>query len=311
MIEVLQSGTSTTLQDAGRPGHRDRGIPASGAADRLSFGLANFMVGNNWDAPALECTLGGLHLRVLADTVMAIAGAEMWAQVNGQNVHNFTAFPVAKGDILTLSFARKGVRAYIAIKGGFRAAPVMGSVSTYSLAGLGGVDGRALRIGDRLEASAQNTSGPQKIPPGYRPYLSNHVILRARPGPEFDALSADSRRHLFISPFFATPQTDRMGARLRGNKVVMATSKSMASSPLLPGTLQAPPDGQPILALVDGHCTGGYARALQVIRADQWLMGQIGPETQLSFRRAMDVEAANILHYRNAFYSRLMPGFKF
>jgi allophanate hydrolase subunit 2 len=102
-----------------------------------------------------------------------------------------------------------------------------------------------------------------------------------------------------------------MGARLRGNKVVMENPISMTSAPLLPGTLQAPPDGQPILALVDGHCTGGYARALQVIRADLWLMGQIGPETQLSFRRSLDEEAAQVLHYRNAFYSRLMPGFKF
>jgi len=130
MIEVLQSGTLTTLQDAGRAGLRDKGIPQSGAADRLSFALANYMLGNAWDAPALECTLGGLHLRILRDTAIALAGAEMWAQINGQNVNNFTAFPVKKGDVLTLSFARKGVRAYIALAGGFKAAPVMGSVST-------------------------------------------------------------------------------------------------------------------------------------------------------------------------------------
>ena len=311
MIEILQSGTSTTIQDAGRAGQRGRGIPASGAADKLSFALANYMVGNSWDAPVLECTLGGLHIRVLEDTIMAIAGAEMWAQVNGQNVKNFSSFPVSKGDILTLSFARKGVRAYIAIAGGFRAQPMMGSVSTYPLAGLGGIDGRALRIGDTLSAQTAQKPVMAKIPPGYTPYLSTHVILRARPGPEFTALSADSRRHLFISPFFATPQTDRMGARLRGDKIVMDVPYSMVSSPLLPGTLQAPPDGQPILALVDGHCTGGYARALQVIRADLWMMGQIGPETQISFRRCMDHEAAQVLDYRNTFYSRLMPGFKF
>ena len=311
MIEVLQSGTSTTIQDAGRIGQRGRGIPASGAADKLNFALANYMVGNSWDVPVLECTLGGLHLRIHEDTIMAIAGAEMWAQVNGQNVKNFTAFPVLKGDILTLSFARTGVRAYIAIAGGFRAQPMMGSVSTYSLAGLGGIDGRALRIGDKLSAQTARKPAIVKIPKGYTPYLSTHVILRALPGPEFSALSADSRRHLFISPFFATPQTDRMGSRLRGDKIVMAKPYSMTSSPLLPGTLQAPPDGQPILAMVDGHCTGGYARALQVIRADLWLMGQIGPETQISFRRCMEHEAAQTLHYRNAFYGRLMPGFKF
>lgn len=311
MIEILQSGSLTTLQDAGRAGYRHLGIPESGAADKLSFALANFMLGNQWNAPALECTLGGLHIRAQVDTYLAIAGAEMWAQVNGQNVANNSAFPMKAGDILTLSFARKGVRAYIAVAGGFRGNPMMGSVSTYAPAGLGGIDGRALRIGDKLEPQSVTTATPQKIPSGYRPYLSNHVILRARPGPEFDALLDEGRRHLFISPYFATPQTDRMGARLRGNHVPLKPGFSLSSSPMLPGTLQVPPDGQPILALVDAHCTGGYARAMQVIRADLWLLGQIGPETQISFRRCTESEAAAALQYRNAFYGRLMAGFLF
>jgi len=311
MIEVLQSGTLTTLQDAGRPGLRAQGIPESGAADRLSFALANYMAGNPWNTPVLECTLGGQHMRIHADTVLALAGAEMWAQVNGQNVNNFSAFPVKAGDILTLSFARQGVRAYIAVAGGFKAEPVMGSVSTYQLAYLGGLDGHALKNGDMLPLADKSHGARQKIPTGYTPYLSNHIILRARSGPEFDKLTDESRRHLFISPYFATPQTDRMGARLRGNYTSVQSGFSLASSPLLPGTLQVPPDGQPILALVDGHCTGGYARALQVIRADQWLMGQIGPETQISFRRCQEGEAEDVLHYRNAFYSRLIEGFCF
>lgn len=315
MIEVLQSGTKTLLQDSGRPGHRADGIPTSGAADRLSFALANFMVGNRWDAPALECALGGLHLRIKTDTVMALAGAEMWAQVNGQNVKNNTAFPVKAGDILTLSFARQGVRGYVAVAGGFQGSAFLGSVSTYEMAGLGGLpapdSGRALQTGDILHLTKGGAHSPQAIPSGYRPYIANHVILRARSGPEFDDLSADSRRHLFTEPFFATAQTDRMGARLRGNRIETDAPHSLTSGPLLPGTLQVPPDGQPILALVDGHCTGGYARGLQIIRADLWLLGQIGPGTQISFRRCMATEAADALNYRNAVYGRLIPGFRF
>ena len=115
MIEVLNGGTRATIQDAGRPGYRHLGIPQSGAADKLSFALANWMVGNRWDAPAIECALGGLHLRFKEPTTIALAGAEMWAQINGQNVINFNAMSVDKGDILTLSFARDGCLSLIHI----------------------------------------------------------------------------------------------------------------------------------------------------------------------------------------------------
>ena len=233
MIEVLQTGTLTTVQDAGRPGNRHLGIPSSGAADRLSFALANWMVGNPWKTPALECTLGGLHLRFDTATMVALAGAEMWAQVNGQNVENFTAFPVNKGDILTLSFARQGCRAYVAVAGGFEGTEFFGSVSTYLPAKIDGVDGDAVKVGDtflpRPTQGAKNT-----IPPGFCPRISNHAVLRTRPGPEYDYLTADSQRHLFISPFIATPETDRMGSRLRGDAIKTTGFGHMISGPMLP-----------------------------------------------------------------------------
>ncbi len=310
MIEILQSGTRTTLQDAGRPGYRHVGIPGSGAADRLNFALANWMIGNDWDMPALECTLGGQHFRFHKDMTVALSGAEMWAQVNGLNVANFSAFPVKQGDILTLSFARMGCRAYLAVPGGITGDRIYESVSTYEPAGLGGLEGRALKTGDRLEVQAK-TASPRKIPTGYRPNLSNHVVLRARPGPEFEELTLQSQRYLFINPYQATAETDRMGARLKGNKIEMLENVSMTSGPLLPGTLQLPQDSQPILALVDGHCTGGYPRALQIIKADHWLLGQIGPGTKVSFQRCFARDAIDILKRRNAFYGGLIDGFQF
>jgi len=204
MIEVLNGGTRATIQDAGRPGYRHLGIPQSGAADKLSFALANWMAGNRWDAPAIECALGGLHLKFTENITIALAGAEMWAQINGMNVKNFSPIPVEKGDILTLSFARDGCRAYIAVAGGLKVTEFMGSASTY-----------------------------------------------------------------------------------------------------LP----------PILMLADGHCTGGYPRALQVIRADLWLLGQIAPGSQVSFRRCFTENASKILAGRNSFYGGkyggLIDGFAF
>ncbi len=310
MITILKGGTRTTVQDAGRAGHRHLGIPGSGAADRLSFALANYLVGNPWDAPALECALGGLHIRFERDTVIATAGAEMWAQINGQNLANFTAVPVKSGDILTLSFARCGARSYLAVAGGLGGTEFLGSVSTYIPAALGGVEGRALRAGDKL--ALNSPLGERAVlPRGYQPILSNHVVLRARPAPEFEQLTLASKRHLFVSPYHATPDTDRMGARLRGNKLELTEPLSMSSSPLLPGTLQLPEGGQPILALVDGHCTGGYARCLQIIKADHWLMGQISPGTRISFRRCFSGEDAVVLARRTAFYAGLIEGFSF
>lgn len=309
-MKILNGGTRTTLQDSGRAGHRHLGIPNSGAADKLSYALANYLVGNPWDTPALESCLGGLHVRFNCDTVIALAGAEMWAQINGQNLNNFTAVPVKSGDILTLSFARQGARTYLAVAGGLSGHKHFGSQSTYTPATLGGIEGRALKGGDEFQIN-EPLGERRKMPQGLSPYLSSHVILRARPAPEFEELTLESRRHLFVSPYVATTHTNRMGSRLRGNKVELIKPLSMTSSPLLPGTLQLPPSGQPILTLVDGHCTAGYARCLQVIRADLWQLGQIAPGTRISFRRCFLGEDEKALASRNEFYGGLMEGFSF
>ena len=309
-LTILQSGTQTLVMDAGRPGHRHQGIPGGGAADKLSFAIANHLVGNPWDTPALECALGGLHVRFDKDCTIALSGAQMWSQNQGLNLPLNKAVPVYAGDILTMSFARAGCRSYLAIAGGIKAVPFMGSVSTYLPAKLGGLTGEALKTGDVLSLG-EPQGEPRTLPKGHIPTLSNHIVLRAEKGPEWRYLSNASKRYLFTSPFFATPATDRMGSRLRGDQVALDRPLEMTSSPLLPGSLQIPPDGQPILALADGHCTGGYARALQVIQADLWLLGQIAPGAAISFRRNMHEEAEEILRGKNSYYDDLIPGFSF
>lgn len=309
-LTVLHSGTQTLIMDAGRPGHRHQGIPGGGAADKQSFAIANHLVGNRWDAPALECALGGLHVRFNKDYIIAISGAQMWSQNQGMNLPLNRAVQVEAGDILTMSFTRAGCRAYLAIAGGVKAEPFLGSVSTYLPAKLGGLDGEALKTGDEIEIGEPHGE-PQTLPKGHIPLLSNHIVLRAEQGPEWDALSDASKRYLFTTPFYATTATDRMGSRLKGDQVALDTVLKMTSSPLLPGSLQIPPDGQPILALADGHCTGGYARALQVIQADLWLLGQIAPGGAVSFRRSIAQEAETVLRGKNSYYADLIPGFSF
>lgn len=309
-LTVLQSGTQTLIMDAGRSGHRHQGIPGGGAADKLSFAIANHLVGNAWDAPALECALGGFHIRFNEAYTIALSGAEMWSQNQGLNLPLNKAVQVEAGDILTMSFTRAGCRTYLAIAGGIKASPFMGSVSTYLPAKLGGLNGEALKTGDVLEIG-EPQGETQTLPKGHIPALSNHVVLRAEPGPEWEYLSDASKRYLFTTPFYATTATSRMGSRLKGDLVTLDTPLKMTSSPLLPGSLQIPPDGQPILALADGHCTGGYARALQVIQADLWLLGQIAPGAAVSFRRSFAQEAKTILRAKNSYYADLIPGFSF
>jgi len=309
-LTILQSGTQTLIMDAGRAGHRHQGIPGGGAADKLSFAIANHLVGNHWNTPALECALGGLHIRFERDARIAISGAQMWAQNQGLNLPMNKAVTIEKGDILTMSFTRAGCRAYLAIAGGVEGVTFLDSVSTYLPAALGGLDGHALKIGDEVKIG--DPQGPSNsLPNNYIPQLSNHIVLRAQAGPEWDALSDAGKRYMFTTPFYATAATDRMGTRLKGDHITLNQPVNMTSSPLLPGTLQIPPDGKPILALADGHCTGGYARALQIIQADLWLLGQIAPGTAVSFRRSLDAESAAIIKAKNAYYADIIPGFAF
>jgi len=309
-LTILHSGTQSLIMDAGRPGHRHQGIPGGGAADRLSFAIANHLVGNTWDTPAIECALGGLHVRFEKDATIALSGAQMWSQNQGLNLPLNKAVQVEAGDILTMSFTRAGCRSYLAIAGGIEAKPFLGSVSTFLPASLGGLDGRALKTGDLLTFGPVQ-GGTNSLPGGHVPLLSNHIVLRARSGPEWEAISDAGKRYLFTTPFYATAATDRMGTRLKGDQITLDTPVKMTSSPLLPGSLQVPPDGQPILALADGHCTGGYARALQIIQADLWLLGQIAPGAAVSFRRCFEEDAEAVLRAKNSYYADLIPGFSF
>ena len=311
MLEIKAAGVQTSLQDAGRPGYRHLGVPGGGAADKLSFALANWMAGNAWYAPALECALGGLHVKFSKDATIAIAGAEMSASLRGRSLKNFSFADVCAGDELVFGPSAKGCRAYLAVQGGLSGISFLGSVATYPLAKLGGLDGTMLSPGNKIKYADIPSEAPRSLPAGFAPVLSGHVVLRVRPGPEVELLTDVSKRELFIRPFTATRATDRMGTRLDGIKIECQMAENFVSSPLLPGTLQIPPDNRPILALVDGHCTGGYPRAAQVIRADLWLLGQIAPGTKMSFHRCFTEDAPEILSRRNALYSNLIEGFSF
>jgi biotin-dependent carboxylase-like uncharacterized protein len=307
---VISAGLSTQIQDFGRPGHRHNGIPLSGVADRLSLALANFCVGNRPDAAGLEITLIGPELRIDSLATIALCGANTDFSINGKAVKMNTGHSVSAGDVISVGRVTHGARSYLAISGGIKGSSFLGSVSTYSYANLGGQKGRVLKASDTIfwEEADQKS---QSIPSGFAPHYGSAIILRAIKGPEYDRLDAPSKQALFSSTFHASSQTDRMGARLSGAKLTLSNAQSMISAPLLPGSLQLPQGGQPILMLVDGHCTGGYPRIAQVIAADHHKLGQIKPGARINLRPCTEYEALETLRLRTQLYQSLMPGFVF
>jgi len=275
-IIVLKPGLQTTIQSRARIGLRHLGVPASGAADPLSMALANRLVGNAWDAPALEATLLGPTLRFDASCAFAVTGAHAAVSLNGSPVaHHETCFAEA-GDELATGPTEMGARLYVAVAGGFAAQNVLGSSSTCLLAELGGLEGRALEKGDVLKVS-RVSAGKIETPDEFRPPMSSSWALRACESFETDQLLDDSRDQLFETNWTVGRRADRMGLQLDGPTLKISSSGRMPSAAVFPGTVQCPESGSPYVLSVDAGTVGGYPRVAQIIRADRHLLGQLRP----------------------------------
>ena len=287
VLEVHAPGLLTTVQDGGRRGFGDLGVPISGACDPWSLAVANALLGNDQDAAALECTLLGPELRALSDVAIAVAGADLQAEIrpSGRRLMPGTTTWLRTGEVLALpSPADTGARAYVAIPGGIDVAVVLGSRSTCFVAGFGGFEGRALRAGDLVPA-ARSAPGS-----GWRDGLrwpGPHTApasgpVRILPGP-------DSNTELLVglaaTAWTVSPSSDRRGVRLIGETLAPPpASGERLTSGVLPGTIQLPPDGQPIVLLADAQPTGGYPVIGVVIEADLPTVGQVATGDDLRFR---------------------------
>jgi biotin-dependent carboxylase-like uncharacterized protein len=297
VISVLQPGLLTTVQDQGRPGHRAFGMPVAGAADRWSLAVANLLAGNPPGAAALELTLFGGTFRFALGGYAALAGADMQATLDGAPVAPWSAFPVAAGAVLALGAARAGVRAYLAVRGGVDVPPVLGSRSTYTRARVGGLSGRALAKGDLVPVGGGDGPelGPRRLPAELTPSHGGEVVLRAIPGPQEDRFHPHGVATLFSHPFRVTPQNDRMGFRLEGPPVRLLGAADIVTDALLPGAVQVPGNGQPIVMMVDCQTTGGYAKIATVIGPDLARLAQARSGESVRFARCTQEEAVEAL----------------
>ena len=289
-VEVLSPGAQLLVQDDGRPGHADLGVGRSGAADRGAMRRANRAVGNDPSAAVLEQAGGGAVLRFHTDGVIAVTGAEAshaLARADGSEEQVRRGVPVAvwPGDELHLGHPTAGLRTVVAVRGGIAAAPVLGSRATDTLAGLGPAP---VRSGDRIPLGALSGGGaavqPDPLPEPPLPRPGDDVTLRVTLGPRDDRFTAEALSDFQTQTWIVTPASDRVGMRLAGPPLAWATPDELPSEGVVAGSLQVPPDGQPVLFLTDHPLTGGYP-VIAVVHADDLdLAAQLSPGVHLRFR---------------------------
>jgi KipI family sensor histidine kinase inhibitor len=300
-MTVIQPGLLTSVQDEGRFGFEASGVSPGGAMDRRALRNANRLVGNPAGAAALEVTLAGLDVRFDRETVAAVTGADLGAELDGLPVPIGTAVRVRSGSRLRFTGRRTGCRAYVALRGGVDVPRVMGSCSTDLGSGFGGYRGRALRPGDVLSfgsaGAVTDVAGTERSEGDRVPAVARGgpTVLRVLPGPHLDWFADDVLATLVRSPYQVAPQSNRVGYRLTGLRLPRRDLGEMISEATVVGAVQVPLDGQPILLMSDRQVTGGYPLVAVVISADVGRAAQVAPGDEIRFDVCTRTEALRAL----------------
>ena len=281
-IHVVSPGAFTTVQDLGRPGWGSAGVPPSGAMDPYAFRTANLLAGNDESASALEITLQGPTLRFEAEATVALGGATVDADLDGTPVPTLESFRIASGSTLRVKHCVRGVRAYLAVRGGIDVPQVMGSRSTLASAGFGGLDGRPLAEGDVFSIGLAPKDAPLR-----RLRSPTHdeadTAVRVLPGPQLEAFTHEGRVRFFDQEFRVSPRSDRVGVRLEGDPIEHAGGADIDPEGVVTGAIQVPGDGHPIVLGPDRPVTGGYVKIATVIAADFRRIAQARPGDTFRF----------------------------
>ncbi|MGO1071676.1 biotin-dependent carboxyltransferase family protein [Lysobacter sp. CA199] len=305
-IEVIAPGPLSHVQDPGRSGWRHLGVARSGALDPACAALANALVGNGADAAVLEFTLQGPSLRLQRPLRIALMGAACEARFEGQWLPSARPIDLPAGS-LSLGGMRTGARAWLAVRGGLDVRRVLGSRATDLRGGFGGIDGRALRAGDRLPVGAHDavdTAAPRMpswwIDPEFAHDPQAPIRYLASHAPGLGELAARFGQQSWR----VDAASNRQGLRLNGDALAAPESSGL-SEPVAPGTIQLPADGRPIVLLADAQTVGGYPRLGHVIAADLPRLAQARPNAPLYFRACDAGEAAAAARRARAELARL------
>ena len=305
-ILVVKPGVQSTIQSRPRTGMHHLGVPSGGAADPLSLALANRLVGNDWDAPAIEATLVGPVVRFEKPTAFAIVGGQVSPLLNGVAVRDHEVNAAKAGDDLAVGPIANGARVYLAVPGGFQAEQVLGSGSTNLQAGFGGFRGRALQAGDRLAVRGGDVA-PLSTPVEFRPTMPHAWGLRTCIAAETSLVDANGLAALFETNWRVARRADRMGLKLEGSRLSVASDGRMPSAGVVPGTIQCPEDGAPYLLSVDAGTVGGYPRVAQVARADRHALGQLKAGDHVRLLRREHDAAVTELRAKLDYWGQWLP----
>ena len=286
-LVVEDAGLLTTVQDTGRWGYQHYGVSVSGAMDPTAHRRANRLVGNPPDAATLEITLVGPLLRFETAMRIGVAGAAFELRLDACAVSTETLLHAEPGQTLVFGRRTAGARAYLAAAGGLAVPRVLGSRSTHLRSGMGGLEGRALRAGDRL-AVGSSRGAPRREPPGARwgrRLPLGGARVRVLPGPHAGLFDPAALRRLETARYTIRPESDRMGYRLDGAPIAGPEGLSLLSQGLPIGAVQAVPSGGIIVAMADRQTAGGYPRVATIITADIPVLGQLAPGDWIEFAR--------------------------
>lgn len=284
-IEIINPGLLTSVQDIGRWGYQEFGMPVSGVMDEFSHRCANALVGNKEDEGSLEITLMGPEIRFNGKIGFAVTGADFDMTLNGESIKGWSYYLAKKGDILRFGHLNSGARTYLAVSGGIPIDKFMGSRSTYLRGKLGGIEGRALKKGDVLPVGKRKRFLK-------KPFIAEKEIPRWISSPEIRIIKgvnansfSEETLEWFERRFYHLDNdSDRMGFRLKGTALEHKAGADVFSYGICKGAIQVPGDGQPIIMMADRQTTGGYTQIASVISADLHKVAQLKPGDYLKFK---------------------------
>jgi len=286
VFRALKPGMFTTVQDLGRHGFLKYGVPISGAMDEFSLVAANRLVGNDAEDACLETTLIGPELQALARTQIAITGGEASPRINDNIVPTWQTLQIREGDVISFGKMESGCRSCLSVRGGINLPMVLGSRSTFVRGGFGGMEGRQLKTGDIVSGFdvpplATERSTLEELRPQYTGHYRVHVVL----GPQADMFTEEGIHTFLSNPYKVTSESDRMGYRLEGPAIEHKGRADIVSDALLPGAVQVPKDGKPIIIMQDAQTTGGYPKIAVATTPDISLLGQAKPNDTIEFSK--------------------------
>lgn len=302
-IKVISPGLCTTIQDNGRIGFQQFGIPVSGVMDKYSFLVANYLVGNEGHEAVLEIPYLGPTLEFDFDVTISITGADLSPKLNNNDIEMWKSINIKKGDILSFKSIKSGSRSYIAFSAEIDVPEINNSKSTLLKSKLGGFEGRQLKKGDIINFKNVRVLNKENIlDKKYIPTFNNENTIRVLLGPQDDYFTENGIKTFLESEYTITKNSDRMGMRLDGNTIEHKDKADIISDATVFGSIQVPGDGKPIILLADRQTTGGYTKIATVIHIDLPKLAQMSPGNKINFEKISLEEAQ--LEYKK-FYDTL------